>query len=1046
MKLIESSVRFPVTVIVGVLLAALFGVIAILRIPLQMAPTVDRPQITVTTHWEGAAPREVEEEITDKLEEKLNSAEGLAEISSTSEDGQSTINLTYDWGTNKDIARLDVSEKIGLVGDLPEDADEPIIQATNSDEETPIGWIAVKCAIPVNEARVVGEDVMKPLFERVEGVGTVWFYGGEEREVHVVLDTDALAARGIPITTVRDALRRENRNVKAGGLNEGKARYVVRTIGQFTRLADVEETVVGWSGGTPVYVRDVGKVTFGHKDKIISVHNKGEISLVFGILRKTGANSVEVMERVREVIATLNAQYSAKGITLDLVYDETGYIHDAISLLLGNLVYGAALAAIVLLLFLRSVVPTLIVAVSIPISVTVTFIFLQLFGRSLNIISLAGLAFATGMVVDNAIVVLENVFRHAQMGKSRLRAAYDGTKEVWGAVLSSTLTTLAVFIPILFVQQESGQLFRDIAITLSVSIGFSLLVSITVIPMFSSRFLKVKRRRPFEFVARGGMVLVNGITAAVAFLTASFLRKTVATVVIVGVSLVLAAEAVPPLDYLPQGNREMVFGLLETPPGFNVDQMEAILDQVEHRVLARPEVKHMFAVALPDNPIFGIIIKPEYSDKETMRKLVTEFQMMLMMPPIPGVVIPLTFQVPLFASRGGFLAGDLEITVRGPDLDTIQALAGRIMGMANGIREEAGFTSILPSFEVGKPEMQIRTDREKAAAVGLAVSDVGYLVGTMVDGTLAGTFRDKGKEIDISLMGPERLRAHTQEVLRAPVVTPTGRLILLGDVAGLDIASGPAKIEHDELERSAKVVIRVDPLVPLEQARKVLEEKVVDPVRASLPGLDYTVTLVGKARDLDQTWDAVKGSFVLAVIIVFLLMASLFESFTIPLVVILSVPLGLTGGLYGVAIARAFDLTVKLDVITMLGFVILVGTVVNGAILIVHQALNNIRGGMSEREGLIESVRTRVRPIFMSTLTSVFAMIPLVVSSGSGTELYRGLGAVVTGGLLLSTVFTLFLIPCVFSLFLSIRGRLMKLFGLKSYVESLREVQEFHIE
>jgi hydrophobic/amphiphilic exporter-1 (mainly G- bacteria), HAE1 family len=316
----------------------------------------------------------------------------------------------------------------------------------------------------------------------------------------------------------------------------------------------------------------------------------------------------------------------------------------------------------------------------------------------------------------------------------------------------------------------------------------------------------------------------------------------------------------------------------------------------------------------------------------------------------------------------------------------------------------------------------------------------------MVDDTYAGTYRDKGKEIDLSIMGPESTRSRTQEVLKASVVTPTGKLIQLGDVARLDMTSGPAKIEHTDLERSAKIAIRLDPAMELETARKILEEEVVNPIRASLPGLDYTVTLVGKARDLDQTWTAVSGSFILAVLIVFLLMASLFESFMSPLVVILSVPMGLTGGIYGVAIARAFDLTVKMDVITMLGFVILAGTVVNNAILIVHQALNNIRYGMHEREALIESVRTRIRPIFMSTLTSVFGMLPLVLSSGSGTELYKGLGAVVCGGLTLSTVFTLFLIPCVFSLFLQIRGFFTRLFRMKSYEESLREAQEFRIE
>ncbi|MHC4861415.1 MAG: efflux RND transporter permease subunit, partial [Planctomycetota bacterium] len=746
MKLIESSVRYPVTVLVGVILAVLFGVIALTRIPLQMAPTVDRPEISVETIWPGASPKEVEEEITDELEEKLNSVEGLIEITSVSEEGKSTIALKFDWGTDKDIARLDVSEKLGLVPELPEEAEEPIIQAVNSDEQTPFTWIVVKTDLPINEARIITKDVMKPRFERIEGVGTVWMFGGEEREVHVIVDPEALAARGITLTRVRDALRRDNRNVKAGGLEEGKARYVVRTVGQFSTLSDVEETVVGWRDGSPVYVRDVARVEFGWEDKTVSVRQKGKPSIAFGILRKTGANTVEVMKRVRKVVGWLNDQYAAKGIELETAYDETEYIDEAVGLVSSNLLYGAGLAVVVLLLFLRSGISTFIVAFSIPISVIVTFIFLEVFARSLNIISLAGLAFAVGMVVDNAIVVMENIFRHQQMGKSPFRAAFDGTKEVWGAILSSTLTTLAVFVPILSVEQEAGQLFKDIAIALSCSIGMSLLVSITVIPMLCSRLLKVKERRPGESVARGGMVLARGIVGAVAWLTGGAVRKSVTAFGIIALALVLSWLFVPPMDYLPQGNRPMVFGLLLTPPGYNTEQMEGIVGTVESRILELPELDHIFAVALPDDPIIGAIIKDEHADKENMQRLTKQIAGMGF--GVPGVNFPVFFQVPLFAQRGGFLAGDLEVTVKGPDLGVIQGLAGRIEGMSWGIKDarpEAGFASVQSSFESGLPELQVRADREKAAELGLTVSDVGYVVGTMVDGTPAGEFREKGR-------------------------------------------------------------------------------------------------------------------------------------------------------------------------------------------------------------------------------------------------------------------------------------------------------------
>jgi hydrophobic/amphiphilic exporter-1 (mainly G- bacteria), HAE1 family len=1042
MKLIETSIRYPVSVIVGVLLATLFGVLALLGIPLQMVPTVDRPIITVETRWTGASPKEVEEEITDRLEEQLNSVEGLSEITSSSSDGTSTIVLQFDWGTDKDVARLEVSEKIGLVGNLPDEADEPVIKAANTDEENKISWIVLKSELPVNDVRILADDVMRPRFERVEGVGSVDMFGGEEREVHVLVDPDALAARGIPFTLLRSILLGENRNVKAGGLEEGKSRFVIRTVGQFTDLEEIGNTVLTWQDGNPVYVKEVADVRFSYADRLVTVRQNGQPAMVFGIARKTGANSVDVMKRVRAVVADLNEQYVPVGIELEAVYDETEYIDDSVDLVSANLLYGAALAVVVLLLFLRSGVSTLIVGFTIPISVVVTFIFLQIFDRSLNIISLAGLAFAVGMVVDNAIVVLENIFRHQQMGKSPMNAAYDGTKEVWGAILSSTLTTLAVFIPILFVQQEAGQLFRDIAIALSCSIGMSLLVSITVIPMLSSRLLKVKKKRRFEFVAGGGTVAVNGITTAVGWLTAGFTRKLVTSVVIIAGAVFFAFRYAPPMDYLPSGNRPLILTILLTPPGFNTNKMESILSEVEQRYLARPEVEHMFSVALPDDPIVGVIIRDEDSDKATMHRLTGEFQQMNF--GIPGVSFPIVTQLPLFG--GNFGGGDLEITVRGPDLATIQGLAGQLMGGAMGIQEKAGFTSVRPSFELGKPEVQIIPDREKAAALGLSVADIGFVVGTMVDGTLAGEFREQGRKIDLLLRGPPARTSRVEDLLTVPLVTPTGNLIQLGDVVSLLPVSGPATIEHNDLDRSVKILIGVDATVPLDEARGVLLEEVVGPLRQRLPGLEYTIDLVGQARDLDRTWVAVRGSFVLAVIIVYLLMAALFESFAVPIVIILSVPLALTGGIFGLAITRYFDPTVKMDVITMLGFVILAGVVVNNAILIVHQTLNNIREGMGLRPALLESVRSRVRPIFMSTTTSVMGMLPLVLSSGSGTELYRGLGAVVVGGLALSTVFTLFLIPTLLSLSLDLRELLTKVFGAKPLSLALRESRAFHAE
>jgi HAE1 family hydrophobic/amphiphilic exporter-1 len=570
----------------------------------------------------------------------------------------------------------------------------------------------------------------------------------------------------------------------------------------------------------------------------------------------------------------------------------------------------------------------------------------------------------------------------------------------------------------------------------------SLVVSITMIPMLSSRLLKVKEKRPAEFLARFGGVFGRAITAAVAWLTGSFIRKLGTSVLIVLLAGYLALTFAPPLDYLPQGNRPLILSLLLTPPGYNADQMDEIVGRIEEIMLKRPELHHMFAVKLPDDPIVGVLVKKEYSDKHTMRRLVTEFQGEMLKASVPGIIFPVVFQTPLFASRGGFNTGDLQVTVRGPDLKRIEEIAGRIEGGARGIQAEAGFTSVQSSYDPGLPEIRVHADRYKATALGMTVSDVGFAVSTVVDGSLAGTYRDEGREIDMVVVAEHEKGSRSQDVLRSPLVTPTGDLVQLGDLADIEFATGPAKINHTDLDRSITISIRVSPTVPLDEARGKLEE-ILAPVRGALPGLEYSIDLIGQARDLDVTWTAVQGSFLLAVIIVYLLMSALFESFASPFVILLSVPMALTGGVFGVAIAAAFDPTVKLDVITMLGFVILAGIVVNNAILIVHQSLNNIRAGMESRPAVIESVRSRVRPIFMSSTTSIMGMLPLVLSGGSGTELYRGLGAVVVGGLALSTVFTLFLIPCLFSLALDFRGWLSSAFGFKPLEEALREAHAF---
>jgi HAE1 family hydrophobic/amphiphilic exporter-1 len=1024
MKLIAFCIRYPVSVIVGIILALLFGVISLTRIPLQMTPTVERPEISVQTTYAGAAPQEVENEIVDRQEEKLNAVQNLREMASTSQEGSGNIVLRFDWGVDQDVARLEVSEKLDLVRDVPPDAERPVIRAVNSDEESPIAWIIVDTQRDINAVRLEAEDVIQPRLERIEGVGSIWLFGGQEREVHVVLDDAAMAARGLSIPQVRDALRRENMNIKGGNIDEGKKRHLVRTIGQFTDLSDIENVIITMQRGNPVYVRDIATVRFGLKERERSIRQFGQPTIGFGVLRRTGANTVEVMQKLKAELAYLNTIYADKDIRLEQVYDETDYIYDALHLVTDNLYWASLLTVLVRLFFLRSASSLLVIGLSNPISVISTFIVLDALGRTLIIVMRAGLAFAVGNVVDNSIVVLENIFRHREMGKSRTQAALDGALEVWGAILASTLTNLAVFVPIIFVTDEAGQLFRDIAIATSISTSFSLLVALTVVPMMASRVLRMptetrrlgRWQKWLDLVLLGwlGHAFSAGLMAMLGWLRRGVVRRLAVVLGITFGSLALAWYCMPPVDYLPKGNRNLILSIVRVPPGFNLEQTERILRELEGRYMSMPQLQRLFTVARTENPLLGMIVKPEYANIKVMQQVIEQLRQHTS--GIPGVRAVFVTQAPLFRSRGQLIGGtNVEVDIKGADLDTVRRLAGRIEGQVRGL---PGINFVRSSFEWGNPELQVQVDRKKAADLGLSVSDVGYMVETFVSGTQAGTFREQGKERDLILIGTARASLHTQALDGVVLYPPKGGPLRLSDIADIREAEGPTKIEHLDRDRAVNLTVNLKDEVALQTAIDSLNDQVIQNLRRDLP-LGYSIDVSGQAKDLDRTWDSLKWSFLLAVLLTYLLMCSLYESFTYPFVILFSLPPALVGGVLGLRILHAVEPTIKMDVIAMLGFIIMAGIVVNSAILLVEQALNHMREGMAPQEAILESAHNRLRPIFM-TASSLLGFLPLVLANGAGSELYRGMGAVQLGGMLLSTLFTLILVPVMLSLWIDV--------------------------
>ena len=1076
MKLVEAAIENPITVIVGVILLVMFGFISLLRIPVQLTPNVDKAEITVNTVWSGGSPQEVEREIVDEQEDVLKSVEGLIEMKSESFYGRGRVTLKFQVGTDPDAALLKASNNLNQVPEYPNEAEEPVLVSSGS-EQNAIAWIVLERLSGDNTGIATlyqfVKDYVKPRFERIPGVAESEIYGGVEPEMQVIFDPNAIAAHRITIAEVAAALNRENENISAGDFDEGKRRFIARTVGQYRSPRDVANVVIKYINGAPIYVRDVAAVRLGFAKPTATVHEKDRPTMAVNCKRQTGANVIQVMKGVRGAIAELNAGLlKEQGLRLRQVYDETEYIESAIDLVRQNLFVGGTLAVLVLLLFLRSINSTLIIATAIPISVVGTFLLMTFFGRNINVISLAGLAFAVGMVVDAAIVVLENIDRHRGLGKNRKEAAYDGTTEVWGAVLASTLTTMAVFIPVVYVKEEAGQLFKDIAIAISCAVALSLIVSITVIPTFAAKILGFFRERrqanqakirqklkptpsnpgvnppetklhesrhsgapitgtlgPLDRFSRR---FTEGIASFNYRITGSIPARFAVVVALTGFSLAMAIWLSPPAEYLPEGNRNFVFSFLLPPPGYNLDELDEVgrgivndlvpywkgLEGEDGTIEYRePQIRNLFYVTL------GRIMFAGASTQDPLkaRSLVPIFGQELKK--IPGFYTT-SYQSSLFG-RGISSGRTIDVDITGPDLERLIQLGGRIFGQSMQLLPGSQVRPI-PSLDLGNPEIQIIPDRVRATSLGLAARDIGQAVDTLLDGRKVSDYQHEGKEIDLTLMGLSSSTQRTQDFEDLLLRTSDGRLVTIGSLADVRWVAGPTQINHIERQRAITIRVRPPRETPLETAMQTLQTRVIEPLKTSgeIGGL-YNISLAGTADDLVVTRRALQWNFVLALAITYLLMAALFASFLYPLVIMFSVPLAAAGGFAGLWLVSHLIEYQSLDVLTMLGFIILVGTVVNNAILIVHQSLNHMRHeGMERREAIREAVRNRIRPIFMSTTTSVFGMLPLVLFRGAGSELYRGLGSVVVGGLALSTIFTLFLIPALFSLVLDARVRI----------------------
>lgn len=1032
MNPIRIAIERPIAVVAIVVMAVLFGVLALTRIPIQLAPDVRKPVVVVETAWPGAAPAEVEREIVTPQEEAFRGLEGLELMTSTSSTGEASVTLEFGVGTEMSEILLLVSNRLDRVGGYPDEAGEPTLNTSGSDD-SPIAWVIVK-ALPgtTQEISHFGDfvdDVIKERLERVEGISTVNVFGGVSRELQITIRPEELARYGLTIPEIVDRLRSENISISAGDIEEGKRRYVVRADGNLNTAATVESVVLrsqdqGQNGPLGrVLVSDVAEVGFAFKDSTARLRFRGDPALAFNLVREAGANVIATMEEVRIALDELAAgPVAAQGLELEQVYDETLYIDGAIDLVTQNILIGGALAALVLLLFLRSPRATLVISLAIPVSIVATFVAMAATGRTLNVISLAGIAFAVGMIVDAAIVVLENIYRLREQGLPRREAAYRGARQVWGAILVSALTTVMVFIPILIMELEAGQLFRDIAVAISVSVLLSLVVAVTVIPALSSRLLTAAETKTLPLPGIDHLAaLFRWLVMAYVRLTVRFRAIGLIMVAMIGSAAATAAVVfLPQLEYLPEGNRNLVFGLVIPPPGYNLQTTETIAERIEN--VARPmwqaapnaqtpegapALDGFFFVATPGNSFVGA----SAIDGTRVAEVIP-----ILSRPIfaePGTFGFMT-QPSLFG-RGVGGGRTVEVNVSGQNLEEILGVAGRAAGVIAGLlpRTEGHQFRPIPGLELGAPEVRLLPDRIRLADAGVPTAALAATIDAYNDGIRVAEITVGAQRLDLTLRGDAEALGgiRTQDVGSFPVVTPSGQILPASELAEVRVTAGPTEIRHRERLRTVTLEVRPSNALPLETAVRMLQTEVVDALTAQGLPDGVRLSVSGTADQLSQTWDAIQINLIVALIIVFLVMAILFESFVLPLVILFAVPVAAAGGVGGLALLNMFG-SQPLDMLTLLGFVILVGIVVNNAILIVHQTLFHLReDGMLPIEAIEEATRNRIRPIFMSTLTSIFGMLPLVIFPGPGSELYRGLGAVVVGGLSMSAFLTLLTVP-----------------------------------
>jgi multidrug efflux pump subunit AcrB len=1028
----EGIIRHGIIVAVVVLIIAVLGVLAALRIPVQMIPDLEVRVIGVDTRWPGATPQDVEKEILIEQEQYLRSIPNLERMISTASYGRAEIELEFPFGTDINEALIRVNNALSQVPSYPENVDEPRLEASSFSQNSFMYFrIAPLEGNPFDlDIRLMNDfldDNVRPRMERVDGVSRINIGGGAERQVRILVDPSALAERGITLGQVRDAIRGRNRDASAGDVELGKRRYLLRTVGRFSGIDDMEDLIIARRGDSLIRLKEVAEVELSNYELRNLSFSNGRPTMSISVDREPGSNVIDIKRDLLPVIEEINRQVlNPAGMEMGLTSDDVRYVQASVANVWQNLILGAILATLVMFVFLRSFGATLVGVVGIPICTIAAFLGLLAAGRTINVISLAGVAFAVGMTLDNSIVVLEAIERRRREGMERMAAALAGVRQVWPAVLASTMTTVLVFAPIFFIRQEAGQLYSDVAVAISASILASMLVAISVVPSLSAR-LNFGVRDAGE---ASGQKLRDRMLAGVGWLIASSRRRmAVMASVLIGVGLVIVTLT-PPAEYLPEGEEPKTFARMIAPPGYNLTEMARIGEQVEAYLLpfVGDDPERFARGETPVPAIAYLNLRVSTDNLWLLAETIDPGQIDALMDALTNYYN--TFPgMRAFASRGSIISSNdggtrsVNLDITGRDLADIYRVAQLAYDRAETLFDNPRLGSSPSTLSLDQPLVEIRPRWDRAAEMGISGAEIGFSVAALTDGAFVDEYFRGDDKIDIFLFsraGSNQQLSNLEELL---VYVPNAGVVPLSSLADIVETVDTDAIRRLNGRRTVTLNIIPPRSVALETALGRVQDDVVDWLgREGHLGDDISLDISGASDQLMETRAALGGNYVVAIILCLLVMVAIFGHWGWPFVILTAVPLGIAGGIAGLALLNGLGSLLPLfgvgaisqpfDMITMLGFLILLGVVVNNPILIVHQTLANLRDGAADAEQAVrEAVGSRIRPIMMSMITTLFGLAPLVFIPGEGTELYRGVGVVVLSGLLFATLVTLTFLP-----------------------------------